>query len=252
MTLGYGKDLAYIHDTGHGDFARRAAPALLRMLRAAGIHAGGLVIDLGSGSGIWARELTDAGYDVLGIDQSEPMLRIARRRAPRASFRRGSFTGVELPPCDAVTALGEVFNYLFDEANDAAALARLFRRVHRALRPGGLFLFDLAAPGRGGFTKRQRNVHGRDWAILLETEEDRRARRLTRRIVAFRKVGKLYRRSEEVHRLRLYRPADVLRELRRAGFGVRTLRGYGDLNFPRGWTAFVARKRDFPFGATPP
>jgi len=33
-------DLAYVHDTGHGDFARGAAPALLGMLRRAGIVRG--------------------------------------------------------------------------------------------------------------------------------------------------------------------------------------------------------------------
>src|SRR5688572_13866303 len=242
MPRGYGADLAYIHDTGHGDFARRAAPWLLRMLRGAGIERG-LVTDLGCGSGIWARELTGAGYDVFGVDQSREMLRIARRRAPRARFKRASFLGVTLPACVAVTALGEVFNYRFGPANDAGMLPRLFARVHAALEPGGLFIFDVATPGRGGFATRQKNVHGRDWAILLETSEHARRRELVRRIVSFRRVGKLYRRSEEVHTLRLYRPTDVARELRRAGFTVRLVRGYSAVRFPIGWTGFVARKR---------
>ncbi len=268
MTTGYGADLAYIHDVGHGDFARRAAPALLKMFRAAGITRG-LVVDLGCGSGIWARELTDAGHDVLGIDQSPEMLRIARRRAPKASFVRGSFLDAKLPECAAVTALGEVFSYLFDESNDAGSLSVLFRRVHRALRPGGLFVFDVATPGRGGGRgKRQRHVQGDDWTVLLETEETKTGpvpvfRRhetgtgpvflggvLTRRIVSFRKLGRLYRRDEEVHRLRLYRPRDVAAALRRAGFNVRVLRCYGEITFPAGWAAFAARKpAENPLGA---
>ena len=242
MKRGYGEDLAYIHDTGHGDFARHAAPAILKTLRRAAIR-GGLIVDLGCGSGIFARAMTEAGYEVLGIDQSDEMLRIAGRRAPRARFRHGSYLNVALPRCAAVTALGECFNYLFDDANTLRALSRLFRRIHDALEPGGLFIFDVATPGRGGGPgKRQKNVHGRDWAILLETEEDPRRRTLTRRIVSFRKVGDLYRRSEEVHRLRLYRPDDIVAELRRAGFGVRRLRGYGRVRLPSGWVAMVARK----------
>ena len=258
MTTGYGADLAYIHDVGHGDFARRAAPALLKMFRAAGITRG-LVVDLGCGSGIWARELTDAGYDVLGIDQSPEMLRIARRRAPKATFVRASFLHAKLPECAAVTALGEVFNYLFDESNDAGSLSELFRRVHSALRPGGLFVFDVATPGRGGGPgKRQRHVQGEDWTVLLETEETKTGpvpvfRRhetgtgpvffvLTRRIVSFRKLCRLYRRDEEVHRLRLYRPRDVAAALRNAEFTASPLRGYGELTFPRGWAGFAARK----------
>lgn len=249
MPRGYGEDLAYIHDTGHGDFARRAAPWLLDLLRASGIDRGS-VVDLGCGSGIWARALTGAGYDVLGVDQSGEMLRIARRTAPHARFLHGSFLDVDLPPCAAVTALGECFNYLFDESNELPALAGLFRRVHRALRPGGLFVFDVATPGRGGGpgTRRQRNLHGRDWAILLETEEDARGRMLTRHIVSFRKLGKLYRRADELHRLRLYRPTEIARELRRVGFTVRVVRGYGPVRLPKGWTAFVARKREFASG----
>jgi SAM-dependent methyltransferase len=242
MARGYGNDLAYIHDTGHGDFARNAAPAILKMLRGAGID-DGLIVDLGCGSGIFARALTDAGYDVLGIDQSQEMLRIARRRAPRARFRRASLFDTALPPCAAVTALGECFNYLFDAANTRRALSGLFARIYDALQPGGLLIFDVATPGRGGgLGKRQKNIHGRDWAILLETEEDRRGRTLTRRIVSFRKVGDLYRRSEEVHRLRLYRPQEMTTELRRAGFDVRVVRGYGRTRLPYGWVALLARK----------
>ena len=88
----YARDLATIHDAGFGGFARDAAPGLLRRLRRAGIH-DGLVVDLGCGSGIWARALTDAGYDVLGVDQSEAMLEIARRQAPEAQFVTGPAQG---------------------------------------------------------------------------------------------------------------------------------------------------------------
>src|SRR5207249_3837277 len=90
MADGYGSDLAYIHDTGFGAFARRAAPHLLTLLRRTA-RRGGLVVDLGCGSGIWARELCHAGYEVLGIDQSEAMIGLARARAPRAEFLTASF-----------------------------------------------------------------------------------------------------------------------------------------------------------------
>src|SRR5947209_5688592 len=173
---GYREDLAYIHDVGFGGFARQSAPGLLGLLRGAGV-AGGLVVDLGCGSGLWARELVGAGYAVLGIDLSAAMLAIARARVPGAEFRQGSFLDADLPRCDAVTAVGEIFNYLFDDANGRGALARFFGRVHRALRPGGVFVFDVAGPGRGGGRgPRQKNWQGEDWAILLETEEDERRR----------------------------------------------------------------------------
>src|SRR5262252_1578743 len=142
----YREDLAYIHDVGHGDFARQSAPGVLAMLRASGLTAG-RVIDLGCGSGIWAEELARAGYDVLGVDISPAMIELARRRVPEAQFRVGSFLRARLPRCVAVTALRECFNYLFDQANSGEALAGLFARVHRALRPGGVLIFDVLQPG---------------------------------------------------------------------------------------------------------
>jgi hypothetical protein len=48
----------------------------------------------------------------------------------------------------AVLAVGEYFNHLFDEDNTEQGLYELFGRIHRALDAGGLFLFDVAEPGR--------------------------------------------------------------------------------------------------------
>src|SRR5215831_1554392 len=92
----YQRDLAYVHDVGFGRFAEGAAAGVLRILRAAGI-CGGLVVDLGCGSGLWARRLTDAGYSVLGIDLSADMIALARKRVPEGLFRAGSFLDVDFP-----------------------------------------------------------------------------------------------------------------------------------------------------------
>ena len=238
----YDRDLAYIHDTGFTGFARKAAPGLLRMLRENG-SAGGLVVDAGCGSGVWARELTDRGYQVLGIDISGYMIRLARKQAPAAKFRIGSFLSAELPPCDAVTAIGECVNYAFDRRSGKKALAEFFRRVHGALRPGGVFIFDVVEPGViADSTPQRRFLEGPDWAILLEVREDRRRKTLTRHIVSFRRMGKLYRRSEETHRLHLYPGSELLAELSRSGFEARLLGGYGRFRFPRAHVGFLARK----------
>lgn len=236
----YNDDLAYIHDVGFGFFAEGATAWLLDTLRRRDLS-GGLVVDLGCGSGIWARALVDAGYDVLGIDISAAMIELARRRVPEGDFRVGSFLQAPLPPCEAVTALGEIFNYLFDQKNSLRALGGVFRRIYDALRPDGLLIFDVAEPGRGR-GPRQKHFEGDDWAILTEYEEDPATQRLTRRIVTFRQEGGLYRRDEEVHRLQLYRGADVAAALRRVGFRVRLVRGYGQQRFPNAYVGFIARK----------
>jgi SAM-dependent methyltransferase len=248
MPKAYGDDLAYIHDVGYGDFARDAAPALLRRLRAGGLG-GGLVVDLGCGSGIWAEALVSAGYDVLGVDLSPAMIALARARVPGGQFRVGSFVDAALPPCVAVTALGECFSFLVDGANTRRGLRGLFRRVHSALCPGGLLIFDAAGPGRVGRRGPRRTcAAGDDWAVLVSAEEDTGRRLLTRSITSFRKVSGLYRRDHEVHRLRLFTRAELAGDLRGAGFRVRHLAGYGPRRFPRGLFGFLARKPGRPPG----
>ena len=166
----YKQDLAYMHNAGFGTFAERSAPGVLHILREAGIHSG-LVVDLGCGGGLWARRLTDAGYRVLGIDLSPDMIALARKRAPKGSFRAGSFLDADFPRCVAITALGECFNYTFDRRNNCSSLSRLFRRAFRALRPGGLLVFDVAEPGRARSSSRA-FWEGQDWACLVEYVHD--------------------------------------------------------------------------------
>ena len=108
----YQDDLAYIHDAGFGGFAKGSAPGLLRLFRQNAIIEG-VVVDLGCGSGIWARALADSGYEVVGVDISPAMIELARQRVPEATFHVQSFVAFPIPACRAVTAQGEVFNYVF-------------------------------------------------------------------------------------------------------------------------------------------
>jgi SAM-dependent methyltransferase len=237
----YRDDLAMIHDAGFGDFAGHAAPWLIEQLRAQGFPSG-RVTELGCGSGISAAALFDAGYDVLGFDISPAMIALARGRAPRGEFHVGSFVDADIAPSVAVTAIGEIFNYLFDRHNTPRRLAALFGRIHAALEPGGLFVFDVATPGRVPEGRRRGFTEGEGWACLYEAEEDSRRGTLTRRITSFRRVNRTWRRDQEVHELKLYEPKALAAQLRGAGFRVRTLRGYGEARFPVGYVGFMARK----------
>lgn len=238
----YRDDLAKIHDAGFGELANHAALELLSRLGSPKAL-GDRVVDLGCGSGILAERLSTAGYQVLGIDYSPAMLALARQRAPRAEFRLGSYLGAEIPTCRAVTAIGEVFNYRFAGSPTPAKLGRLFRKIHRALEPDGWFLFDVAGPGRGGPARsRSHRTEGDDWVCLAQVDEDPAGQTLERRITTFRRCGELFRRDDELHRLRLFPAGSILDALRTAGFRARRLPGYGTWRFPPGWSGFLARK----------
>ena len=224
----YPADLARIHDEGFGDFARAAACELLRRLPPRG-----RVVELGCGTGITTELLANAGYDVVGIDISAEMLAVARRRAPAAELRQASLWDAEIPGSVAVTAIGEVINYAADERAGSERLPELFARVHEALEPGGLFMFDFATPGRAGPPG---TYEGAGWRVHTCTveEDDLLERRMTLEIDGERR--------EEVHRLRLYEPEFVRKCLEGPGFSSEALSAYCDFGFWPGYAAFAAVK----------
>jgi SAM-dependent methyltransferase len=240
MSNNYDEDLAYIHHRGFGGFANNAARGLLKLLRDHGIDSG-LVVDLGCGSGIWARHLKDHGYDVFGVDQSKAMIQLARKSTPAAKFKIGSLFDTKLPSCNAVTSMGECISYLFDRNLKRDSLFKLFRNVYKALQPGGIFIFDVmeSLPYELKYPKRI-YLTGKDWAILFEATCDRKKKILTRNMVTFRKVGAYYRRSKEVHHVRVLNRSLIRRKLERAGFRVRYLQSYGRMPMLPGRLGFLA------------
>ncbi len=236
----YKEDLAYIHDVGFSDYCLKSAPGILEILQKNNINTG-LVVDLGCGSELWAQQLVQSGYRAIAIDISQSMIDIARKRVPRAEFRVDSLFNAEIPPCNAVTSIGECFNYLFDSENDLQKLVELFTRIYKALSAGGVFVFDIATPGQvnsetitKGFTE------GEDWIVLVEKQEKQEI--LTRRIITFRRVGEYYRRDEEIHHQQLYKATDIAQALDRIGFQVEILNNYGKFNLPPNHAALIAVK----------
>jgi len=242
MSKIYHADLAWIHHVGFGAFAAGAGPGIVKLLHEAGIS-DGLVVDLGSGSGILARHLTEAGYRVFGVDASAAMTALARRVAPKATFRTASLHDTRFPACRAVTAIGEAIGYLASSRLAPGAYRRLFARVATALEPGGLFLFDLVIRSGHRPMEYRSCQRGSDWAVMVDVNEDPARGILHRDITAFRKHGASYRRSDERHWVRIDRRDDVVAELRHAGFTVRTMSAWGTMALAPRRLAFLARKR---------
>jgi hypothetical protein len=168
------------------------------------------------------------------------MVHLAQERVRSGEFVCAPLLDAELPSCRAVIAIGEVFNYLFDERMDAEALTNLFGRVFGALVPGGLFVFDLARSGRVPQGKSRDFKQVDDWVILYEAVEEGYS--LTRRITTFRREGESFHKAEETHRLRLYSPSMVSSALIAAGFHVEVSDRFGDTPLAPGHAVFTATK----------
>jgi tRNA (cmo5U34)-methyltransferase len=99
----------------------------------------GTVVDLGTGTGALAhlvgKALTRAR--LVGIDEDPGMLAMAARRLPRrrTTLVHDSFLAAALPRCDAVTASFALHHVEHQQTKKA-----LYRRIHAALRPGGVLV----------------------------------------------------------------------------------------------------------------
>ena len=172
-----------------------------------------------AGAVFWARELVDAGYGVLGIDISEAMIELARRRAPEAEFRVGSLFEVGIPPCAAVTAISEVLNYLFDPENEERGLGRVFRRVYDALARAASSSSTCLVPGRCRPVPRRRvSGWGRTGRCSPSGRRMPSGARWSGGSSVSGRWGSTTGGIDEVHRVRLYDPSELAAELERAGF----------------------------------
>lgn len=75
-----------------GLFLKKDAEAFLSYLAP-----GSLILDHGCGSGRDAREFTERGYRVIGIDFSEKMIENSRKNAPKADFKLMDIVEMEFP-----------------------------------------------------------------------------------------------------------------------------------------------------------
>ena len=69
----YRPDLALVHHLGFGFHAEACAPGILALLETVR-ERGGVVLELGCGSGLLTRHLVEAGHRVIATDASPAML----------------------------------------------------------------------------------------------------------------------------------------------------------------------------------
>ena len=103
------------------------------------IRQGETVVDLGSGGGIdcfLASNATGPNGRVIGIDMTDEMLDRARRNAEQGGFTNVEFRKgfIEELPLDDASADLVISNCVINLSPDKP---RVFREIHRALKPGG-------------------------------------------------------------------------------------------------------------------
>ena len=227
-------EFAYFYDEFNGEADYDALYAHIHAkLKEHGIH-DGILADLGCGTGELTLMLTQAGYDMIGIDQSEEMLCVVRDKAEqlglsgRLLLLRQDLLKLDLyGTVDAAVCCLDSLNYLTRPAD----VQRTFRRLHLFIAPGGLLVFDINTVAK---------LAALDGQVFLDETEDTYCvwrTEYSRGLCTYymdifqRRSDGAWERREELHRERAYTVEELTAWLTEAGFG--DIRVYGDAKLRR-------------------
>ncbi|HMW39474.1 MAG: class I SAM-dependent methyltransferase [Saprospiraceae bacterium] len=234
----YGKHLSYIHDKYHGDIAQNAAQEILKNPSSRSYKK---VIDLGCGSGILASILSQNGFKVIGVDISYDILEIAKRKSPNSTFIQKSLFEYSFEFSDIICAIGEPFNYMFDEKADNSELAKLIHKIYDNLNPHGLFLFDVLSDDVDA-DRNIKIIENDDYTMFLDIEVNAEKSVLTRKMTYFVRNKNCYEKDTETHQQILFNLSKVEEILAETGFKYEKLNGYNRHFFRKGHYGYLCRK----------
>lgn len=180
------------------------------------------ILDLGCGTGTLTELLAEKGYDMIGVDNAKEMLQIAVEKRERSGldilyllqdmreFELYGTVGAVVSVCDSV-------NYLLEEED----VLQTFSLVKNYLYPGGIFIFDFNTVYKyadviGDATiAENREECSFIWENYYHEKEEINEYDLT---VFVREEGKeTFRRFQETHYQRGYRPEQMRRLTEQAG-----------------------------------
>jgi SAM-dependent methyltransferase len=103
---------------------------------------GAKLLDIGCGPGLYTKRLSERGLRVTGLDFSERSIAYAKANDAKSEYVMQDYLEMEYKNIfDMVTLIWCDYGALIPEDRH-----NLLDRVYRALKPGGLFLFDVFTP----------------------------------------------------------------------------------------------------------
>ena len=217
------------------------AARIIELFRTNGVPEGAIVADLGCGTGAMSRKLSDAGYDVIGIDSSEEMLMTAQDNEYERLYgdmddafsedgeteqsedpRRITYLCQDIRSFElygtvaGVVSVCDTMNYLLTDSD----LVKTFRLVNNYLERDGVFVFDMKTPHyyEKVLGNRVRVEDYEDFTLLWDNAYDPKTRMNEYSLTMFVKEDDdRYVRNDEEHCQRAYTLAEIRRLIEKSG-----------------------------------
>lgn len=184
--------------------------------------ADGLVLELGCGTGSMTELLVQAGYDMIGVDNSEDMLEIAMDKRMESGsdilYLLQDMREFELyGTVRAVVSICDSMNYIMEEEE----LLTVFKLVNNYLDPGGMFIFDMNTLYKYRELMGNNTIaeNREDESFIWENYFDEESGINEYALALFIREGEddLYRKYEEEHYQKAYEIDTVKKLLEKAG-----------------------------------
>lgn len=178
-------------------------------------------IDLGTGSGKFAIEISKKGHAVVGVDSSSQMLEIARENAKKAGvkpiFAQNDIANLEFSRIDFVMAMCDVFNYL----PSIREFEKVATKVYNALSCGGKFIFDISSEYKLLKMANEQYFEDRDDITYLWCNSLVRKKLVMSIAYFIPQDGDNYIRRDETHEMSVYKTEELVSVLQNIGFKVK-------------------------------
>lgn len=182
------------------------------------------ILDIGCGTGLLSVKLAKMGGDVIGVDLSPDMLRIATERAKSldvpVKFVNQPMQQLEgFVNFDAAVIAIDSLNYVVDQQE----VIQTLKNIYNALKVGGVLLFDVHSTFKTDviFMESPFTFDNNRISYIWETEEGDEPHSVYSELAFFiRGKEGLYKRFDEVHYQRTFPVHTYVEMLQNIGFSI--------------------------------
>ena len=182
-------------------------------------------IDAACGSGTVTRLLKGAGYDILGVDISEDMLKCAQEISNKERLNIGYLKQdiralKTFKQVGFITCINDGLNYV--ETKD---LLKTFKSFNKCLLKGGVLVFDVSTEYKmqNVLDGQMYGDNGEDVSYMWMSDFNKQDKNLTISLTFFEKDGKVYNRYDEEQVQYAHSVLDIEEALKGAGFTIKSV-----------------------------
>jgi SAM-dependent methyltransferase len=210
------------YDLVYPDTVERV-PFVKKLLEKHGKHS---VLELGTGTGLFAIPLHEVDFDIEGLEISQVMIDVVGQRAPGLKVHKGDMRSYTINRrYDAILALSSVLVFV----NNEAEIKQCLQRCYNHLESKGILLLEL--PNHSveiGQSNNSQEVHyNKDQSTIVVIQSAVEGKDWNETWRVFRRNGAELSHKEVVCQEFLYSPTTLAVRLQEVGFDV--IETYGDL-----------------------